>query len=100
MLHDSRISSLSHPGLLTAMFGITGTAFSIAKRATNDGKVSIRLLAGAVVRWGRTGAPHMRHGTITTSSPHSSWQRDILRQHTDHRLYHSHLVTTSTHGST
>jgi hypothetical protein len=26
-------------GLLTAMFGVTGTAFSIAKRATNDGKV-------------------------------------------------------------
>ncbi|KAG8928479.1 hypothetical protein FRC02_006848 [Tulasnella sp. 418] len=25
-------------GLLTAMFGVTGTAFSIAKRATNDGK--------------------------------------------------------------
>jgi hypothetical protein len=31
------------------MFGITGTAFSIAKRATNDGKVRIRVLACAVV---------------------------------------------------
>lgn len=28
--------------LLTVCFGATGTLFSIAKRATNDGKVSLR----------------------------------------------------------
>jgi hypothetical protein len=29
------------PGLLTAMFGITGTGFNVAKRLTNDGKVGL-----------------------------------------------------------
>lgn len=33
-------SYLRSTGLLTVCFGATGTLFSIAKRATNDGKVS------------------------------------------------------------
>ncbi|KAG8982104.1 hypothetical protein FRC05_000246 [Tulasnella sp. 425] len=42
-------------GLLTTMFGVTGTAFNLARRVTNDGKDAdnfLNLLANAPPRYG------------------------------------------------